>query len=67
MILASHSPIIEDDKSLFFLNFNDIKLMRYVIYNDPTLLHQTIDGINKVYEKKLVDFYSNQCLERQYL
>ena len=47
----SHSKTIKDYKNLFFLSFKNIKLMYYVIHNNPTLLHQTNDDISLVYEK----------------
>ena len=46
-----HSQTIKDYKSRYFLIFKDIKLIYYVIHNNPTLLHQTNDVTNKVYEK----------------
>ena len=58
-IWLSHSTTIKEYKSLFFLSLKDIKLMYYVIHYDPTLLHQTNEDNNKVYEKKSADFYSN--------
>ena len=36
---------------LFFLSFKDMKLMYYVIYYNLTLLHQTNNDIDNVYEK----------------
>ena len=43
-----HSQTIKDHKSIFFLIFKDIKLMSYVIHNNPTLLHQTNDVTKKL-------------------
>ena len=40
-----------------------MNLMYYVVNKDTTLLHQINDDINKVYQKKSADFYSNKCLE----
>ena len=56
-IWVSHSPTIKDCKKLFFLSFKDIKLMYYVVHNNPNLLLQTNNNTSKVYEK-LADFYS---------
>ena len=53
MILVLHSPTITDYKSQFFLNFEDIKLMDFMLHNDATLLYKTNDDTKKVYEKNL--------------
>ena len=45
----SHSPTIKEYESVFLVSFKDIELMYYVIYHDPTLLHQTNGDNNKVY------------------
>ena len=43
-----------------------MNLMYYVVNKDTTLLHQINDDINKVYQKKSADFYSNKCLETMF-
>ena len=50
-IWVSHSPTIKDCKKLFFLSFKGIKLMYYVVDNNPNLLLQTNNNISTVYEK----------------
>ena len=50
-IWGSHSPTIKDCKKLFFLSFKDIRLMYYVVHNNPNLLLQTNINTSKVYEK----------------
>ena len=51
LIWVLHSPTIKKYKSLFFLSFKDIKCMYCIVNNDATLLHQTNDDINKVYQR----------------
>ena len=50
-IWVSHSPTIKDCKKLFFISFKDIKLMYYVVNNNPYLLLKTNNNTSKVYEK----------------
>ena len=58
-IWVLHSPTIKDYEILFFLIFKDIRLMYYVIHNNPYLLQQTYNNTNKVYKRKSANFYSN--------
>ena len=58
-------------KAYFFLNFKDIKLMYYMTYINPTLMHQTNDDTKKVYEKYLPIFTEinvwRQCIQVKYI
>ena len=65
-IRVLHSPTVKEYKSLFFLSFKDITLMYYMVDNDATLLHQTNDDINKVYQKNRPTMTPNDISDNVY-